>query len=138
MSSAAAGEMMIGISAWRMYSLIAYTSNAATGPISTWTRLRSTSSSVLVRVCAGWPAESPKYTSTFRPAMAPPRSLSANWSPSSICRPHDAIGPERIVRTPTRTGSCADAGAATRVESTITSVRRRTEAPFAGRNCTAQ
>src|SRR2546426_11926187 len=43
--------------------------------------------------------------------MAPPRSLSANCSPSSIWRPHDAMGPERMVRTPTRTGSCAATGA---------------------------
>src|SRR5436190_20155598 len=44
--------------------------------------------------------------------MAPPRSLSPNCSPSSIWRPHDAMGPERMVRTPTRTGSCAATGAA--------------------------
>ena len=60
---------MIGICAARMRSSIASMSEAASGPTSTWTLLRSISSWVFVFATAGLAAVSAVMSSTFRPAI---------------------------------------------------------------------
>src|SRR5258706_1870457 len=81
----------------------------------TCTRLRSTSSCVLLFASAGCPAVSAKKISTLRPANVLLRSLSSRLMPSLICRPPAASGPERTVRNPTRRFSvCAKAPSSSR------------------------
>src|SRR5712691_3653851 len=90
---------------------MASASNAASGPISTDTFSRSTSSWVLVRACAGLPAVSAVESSTGRPASMLLRSLKNTVRPCSIWMPPEASGPVLMVRNPTRIGA-ACAGAA--------------------------
>src|SRR5215475_1668069 len=89
---------------------MASASNAASGPISTETFSRSTSSCVLVRACAGLPAVSAVESSTGRPASMLLRSLKNTVRPCSIWMPPEASGPVLMVRKPTRIGpACAGA-----------------------------
>src|SRR5215470_13690945 len=89
---------------------MASASKAASGPISTETFSRSTSSWVLVRACAGLPAVSAVCSSTGRPASVLLRSLKKTVRPCSIWMPPEASGPVLMVRNPTRIGpACAGA-----------------------------
>src|SRR5712691_936388 len=89
---------------------MASASKAASGPIRTETRRRSTSSCVLVRACAGLPPVSAVESSTGRPASMLLRSLKNTVRPCSIWMPPEASGPVLMVRNPTRIGpACAGA-----------------------------
>src|SRR5262245_6862789 len=102
--SSAAARLRTGIFAWAVYSEIASSSNAASGPkiMSTWSR--STSSCVLVLVPAGLPPVSATTSSTLRPASMWFRSLRNRIVPCSIWIPPVARGPVFTVRRPMRTG----------------------------------
>src|SRR5947207_447906 len=76
---------------------MASASKVASGPMTTCTFSRSTSSWVFAFACAGCPAVSAKKICTLRPASSPPRSFSSRLMPCSICAPPAASGPVRIV-----------------------------------------
>src|SRR5438105_4723403 len=76
-------------------------------------RSRSTSSWILVRVCAGTPPLSATKSSTLRPASVSLRSFRYCTSARSISMPPEASGPVFTVIRPRRSGSpCAAAGSA--------------------------
>src|SRR5688572_4793747 len=70
----------------------------------TWMRSRSTSSWILVRVCAGIPPPSPTKRSTLRPASVLLRSFRYCSSARSMSIPPEASGPVFTVMRPSRNG----------------------------------
>src|SRR5437763_1189163 len=76
-------------------------------------RSRSTSSWILVRVCAGTPPLSATRSSTLRPASVSLRSFRYWTSARSMSMPPEASGPVFTVTRPSRIGSpCARTGSA--------------------------
>src|SRR5689334_13361727 len=84
---------------------MASASNAASGPTTACTRLRSTSSCILVLACAGTPPESATESSTLRPPSVYLCSSRKIVRPRSMSMPPEASAPVLIVSRPMRIGS---------------------------------
>jgi hypothetical protein len=82
------------------------------GPTTKSTLSRSSRPRTFVTAPSGFNSSSALTISTSRPAILPPRSLTASAKPSRTCWPSAAAGPEVVTITPILSFSCACAGTA--------------------------